>query len=93
MYRDVDASLMTKYEKCTWVHWSAVGAPTFSAGQGTTSKDLAATYDLHYAEYNNDTGGPTANTVNMMYYPDTAFVDLKARMYDISMWKGKNELP
>lgn len=42
---------MLQYEKCTWIHKSAIGAPTFKAAEAATGVKLALTWDLHYAEY------------------------------------------
>jgi len=40
-------------DKCTFVHNSLIGAPTFKIEKSGTNY-LLSTYDVHYAEYTND---------------------------------------
>lgn len=100
--RTVDKTTFTNLEKCTWIHQSEKGAPTFKAEASVTSVNLNSKYDLHYAEYNTGTyNQPAKNTIinvasgatNPIVVPNAVWTTLKARMYGTANQKGKIELP
>lgn len=85
---------MTNITKCTWIHASEKGAPTFKAEIGETSGPvLNVKFDLHYAEYNTGLASQPTRGTNNLYYPHCSWTTLKARMYDLTQFTGKIEQP
>ena len=56
--RLVVKSKMTFAEKCTWIHKSKLGAPTFQVVKDSANPIPTAKWDLHYAEFNTSTLKP-----------------------------------
>jgi len=69
-------------DKCTFVHTSLIGAPTFKIEKSGTNY-LASKYDVHYAEYTNDSWNQPGleNGVPLI---NNAWANLKARRYNIA---------
>lgn len=59
--RTIVKASMTNITKCTWIHASEKGAPTFKAEIGASGEPvLSSKFDLHYAEYNTGTNSQPA---------------------------------
>lgn len=71
---------LTSAMKCTFVYTSTYGAPTFKAEKNVSTKMLEL-YDLHYAEYSDNSGQPAVTTAKV-FYPTGTWSTLKARIYD-----------
>jgi len=92
-------------EKCTFVHKSKIGAPTFKAFKTVagTEKIMNAKYDFHYAEYNTGTNSQPVLDLNIAgdalqvakSLPKVSFTwaTLKGRMYDKDQYAGIIEMP
>lgn len=87
MYREIAATFDGAAEKCTWVHTTKIGAPTFKVTRATvvaSTADLGPLYDVHYQEYTTDAwNNPSVSTSGFPLIGST-WGNLKARMYDLS---------
>lgn len=92
--RTILRSAMAAYEKCTFIHASEKGAPTFKADIGATGEPvLASTWDLHYSEYNSGTVSQPTQSTALLYYPGTTWANLMARKYSTAQYTGLIEMP
>jgi len=95
--RTLAITLMTKFEKCTFLSRSKIGAPTFKAVAPASGagKVLATTYDLHYAEYalSPGNGAAAVDATSKLAQAHMTWDILKGRLYDVNQFDGVIENP
>lgn len=88
--RTVLKTKMKKFEKCTWISRSKIGAPTFKAAAAASDAMMTTKYDMHYAEYNTGSNAQPAKRDATKHFISHHFswATLKGRYYDKTQFDG-----